>query len=75
MEDGVYYIHCDRPGCNNTIGAQRYENGMVVEEEWVPGVEITEQGCTYCNECSSERDTFKPLEDLIEGEMEDVSFD
>lgn len=68
MEDGVYYIHCDRPGCNNIIGAQRYENGVIVEEEWEPGVVITEEGNTYCEDCNNKRDTFKDPEEIAEGD-------
>lgn len=68
MEDGVYYIHCDRPGCNNIVGAQRYDNEKVVEEEWVPGMEITEEGNTYCEECKDKRDVFKTPDEVAEGD-------
>lgn len=67
MEDGVYYIHCDRMGCNNIIGAQKYENGAIVEEEWVPDVVITQEGETFCKECSDKRDIFKGPEEIAEG--------
>ena len=66
MEDGVYYIGCDRPGCNCIVGAQRYENNAVVEEEWVLGMVITEEGNTYCEACNLNRETFRELEELAE---------
>lgn len=69
MEDGVYYIHCDRPGCNKVVGAQRYENDEVAEEEWVPGMEVTEEGNTYCPGCKDQE--FVTPEELVEGELED----
>lgn len=71
MEDGVYYIPCDRPGCNCTVGAQRYENGELAEEEWYPDIEITEDGHTYCKECKDLKDDFRPLEDLMVGELDE----
>lgn len=37
MKDGVHLITCDRPGCGRIVGAQRWENNKVVEQEWVPG--------------------------------------
>lgn len=71
IKDGVHYITCDRVGCNKTIGAQRYEDGKVVEEEWVPDAVITEEGKTFCNkECQEHEQDFLTIE-----KCEDVSCD
>lgn len=69
MIDGIYQIHCDRPGCNAVVGAQRYENGSVAEEEWEPGVEVTEEGNTYCSCCKNMKDVFRTPEDMQKGEL------
>lgn len=37
MKDGVHLITCDRPGCGRIVGAQRWENNKVVEQEWESG--------------------------------------
>lgn len=74
MEDGVYYITCDRPGCNCIVGAQRYENGVVAEEEWVPGMEITEDGHTYCPDCKDKKDDFVSPEEIAEGGWYESSY-
>lgn len=68
---GVVFIGCARPGCNQVMGAQRYEGGKVVEEEFYPDV-INYEGHYYCKSCLQDRDIFKdPLED-VDGLMEDV---
>lgn len=74
MEDGVYYIHCDRPGCNCIVGAQRYENGNIVEEEWVPGMVITDEGNTFCKECNEKREVFKEPEEIADGRWYESSY-
>lgn len=66
MVEGIYHITCDRPGCNRLIGVQLFSGGKVVEEEWEEGVEITEEGNTYCNECRGRENEFITLEELAE---------
>ena len=37
MKDGIHIVYCNRPGCGKEVGAQRWEHGKVVEQEWVDG--------------------------------------
>lgn len=72
MENGIYYIHCDRPGCYRIIGAQRFENGKKVEEEWEPDAVVTEDKQTFCGCCINKKEEFRTPDELQEGELEDV---
>ena len=76
MKDGVHLITCDRPGCGKLVGAQRVENGKVVESEWEQGhctLDETDEELHiistrhFCSiECSNKADEFvtpKEVED------------
>ena len=67
-------VYCDRPGCNKEVGAQRIENGKVVEEEYVEG-HCTEDivddemhvlgTAHFCSiECANKKDEFVTPEDI-----------
>lgn len=67
-------VYCDRPGCNKEVGAQRIENGKIVEEEYVEG-HCTEDivddemhvlgTAHFCSvECANKKDEFVTPEDI-----------
>lgn len=59
MDDGVHMFYCERSGCGRLIGAQKVENGQVVEEEFEPGVVKEDDTHYYCNEeCQQKKDDF-----------------
>lgn len=74
MKDGIRIIYCDRPGCGKEVGAQRWEHGKVVEQEWVTGhctldetdeelhVISTRHFCSI--ECSNNADEFIGPEEI-----------
>lgn len=65
MKDGVHLITCDRPGCGKLVGAQRVENGKVVEEEWEQGTIRNEDGTNYCSTgCEYNKDVFLTPEEV-----------
>ena len=76
MKDGVHLVYCDRPGCGKEAGAQRWENGKVVEEEWVNGIwqysHLDEEGVITkvthycCKECYEHRDEFLTPEEVAD---------
>ena len=68
MKDGIILVGCSRPGCNRELGAQRYENGKVVEEEFHPYA-VKDGDNYYCNDCVSKKEDFRDP-----GEDSDVSF-
>ena len=70
-------VYCDRPGCNKEVGAQRIENGKVVEEEYVEG-HCTEDivddemhvlgTAHFCSiECANKKDEFLGPEEIEDG--------
>lgn len=67
-------VYCDRPGCNKEVGAQRIENGKIVEEEYVEG-HCTEDivddemhvlgTAHFCSvECANKKDEFLGPEEI-----------
>lgn len=67
-------VYCDRPGCNKEVGAQRIENGKIVEEEYVEG-HCTEDivddemhvlgTAHFCSvECADKKDEFVTPEEV-----------
>ena len=67
-------VYCDRPGCNKEVGAQRIEDGKVVEEEYVEG-HCTEDivddemhvlgTAHFCSiECANKKNEFVTPEDI-----------
>ena len=70
-------VYCDRPGCNKEVGAQRIEDGKVVEEEYVEG-HCTEDivddemhvlgTAHFCSiECANKKDEFLGPEEIEDG--------
>lgn len=76
MKDGVHIVYCSRPGCGKEVGAQRWEHGKVVEQEWVKGhcceddVDDTMHILRtrhYCSiECSNKADEFLTPEEVAD---------
>lgn len=70
-------VYCDRPGCNKEVGAQRIEDGKIVEEEYVEG-HCTEDivddemhvlgTAHFCSiECANKKDEFLGPEEIEDG--------
>lgn len=66
-------VYCDRSGCGKEVGAQRIENGKVVEEEYEEGTvaytplvdglpQPVEHYC--CQECFDKRKEFLGPEEI-----------
>lgn len=70
----VRVIYCDRKGCSKEVGAQRIENGKVVEEEYIAGHctedivddELHVLGTAhFCSiECANKKDEFMTPEEI-----------
>ena len=66
MKDGVHLITCSRPGCNKDVGAQRFENDRIVEQEFVDGY-IVRDNTYYCSEeCYKRKDEFVTPEEIAD---------
>lgn len=62
MTDGIYEVTCKR--CNCAVGAQRFQNGKVVEEEFYPDVQ--KEGDNYwCKHCYPLKDTQVDIEEFL----------
>lgn len=72
MKNGIEYITCDRLGCNQLVGAKRYEEGKVVEEEYVPDACQVEDRFFCCQECADNEEVFIEPEDWQDGDLEEV---
>lgn len=74
MKDGIHIVYCDRPGCGKEVGAQRWEHGKVVEQEWIEGHccedDVDDTGHVlrtrhYCSiGCANKRDEFLTPEEV-----------
>lgn len=72
----VRVVYCDRPGCGKEVGAQRIENGKIVEEEYVEGhctVDMTDEELRvikvrhFCSiECCNKSEDFVTPEEVEE---------
>ena len=49
-----------RPGCNREMGARRYVDGEVVEEEFHPYA-VKDGDNYYCIDCINKKDEWKDL--------------
>lgn len=64
MIDGIHWVKCSRPGCGKDVGARRYQDNKVIEEEFYPGI-VKEDGSYYCKACFPYRNIFMSPEDFV----------
>ena len=60
MKNGIQWIGCMRPGCNRELGARRYVDGEIVEEEFHPYA-VKDGDNYYCIDCIGKKDEWKDL--------------
>ena len=69
----IVEVYCDRKGCGKVVGAQRIEDGAVLEEEFIEGAvfkevqkdeDTTETKCFCSQECADKMDQFMTPEEM-----------
>lgn len=72
LVDGIHYITCERVGCNQLVGARRFEDGQCVEEEYVPEARMVDNKYYCCLECANRSEDFITPDDWQDGELEEA---